>query len=65
MGKAKKEHRKKVAARNQRIKDGRRSFEKARSEYIQYLEKSKKETSDPNVIIPGINGPSVMPGPQI
>lgn len=66
MGKAAKDHRKKVAKRNQKIQENKRAFEKARNEYIQYLEKSKKETnSDPNVMIPGINGPSVMPGPQI
>ena len=67
MGKKSKEHRKKVAKRNQKIQQGMRAFEKARTEYMEFLEKSKKESnnSGENLAIPGVNSPTIMPGPQI
>lgn len=67
MGKRSKEHRKKVAKRNEKIKNNTKSFEKARNEYMEFLkQKAEKEAAEKNQQnIPGVNGPSIFNGPQI
>lgn len=68
MGKKSKEHRKKVAARNQKIQQHRKSIENAQRKFIMDLiEKEKKaglfDNNQPPVPVPS-NDP-IIEGPQI
>lgn len=68
MGKKAKEHRKKVAARNQKIQQQRKSIENAQRKFIMDLiEKEKKvglfDNNQPPVPVPS-NDP-IIEGPQI
>lgn len=70
MGKNKKEHRKKVAKRNESIKVQQKKLEKAKENFLAELIEREKVAGkfDNNVsAIPGVNGPIIDlgQGPQI
>lgn len=69
MGKNKKEHRKKIAKRNESIKLQQRKFEKARENFIAEIIEREKAAGkfDNNTQIPGVSGPLIDlgEGPQI
>ncbi len=70
MGKAKKEHRKKVAKRNDRIKQTKNTYMKAQRRFIEDLIKKEQESGkfdNPTLIpgIAGIDGPQITDGPQL
>jgi hypothetical protein len=79
MGKNAKEHRKRVAKRNEQIKQQKRKMEKAQQEFLMKLieaEKQKGSFNSPVMPMPGFEGPNLgMPidnstfnptvGPQI
>jgi hypothetical protein len=70
MGKKAKEHRKKVAARNQKIKQQQKSIQNAQRKFIMDLIEREKQAgafeNNPliNPTLPGVDGP-VIEGPQI
>lgn len=70
MGKKAKEHRKKVAARNQKIKQQQKSIQNAQRKFIMDLIEREKQAgafeNNPliNTPLPGVDGP-VIEGPQI
>ena len=68
MGKKAKEHRKKVAARNQRIKHQQKSIENAQKKFLlDLIEREKKAgafENNPTFTSPGVDGP-IIEGPQI
>lgn len=72
MGKNKKEHRKKVAKRNESIKLQKKKFEKAKENFIAEIIEREKAAGkfDNNTqvpVIPGVSGPLIDlgQGPQI
>jgi hypothetical protein len=70
MGKNRKEHRKKVAKRNERLKQEKNAYMKAQKNFIEELIRREKESGkfdNPTTIpgIPGVDGPQVIEGPQI
>ena len=71
MGKNKKEHRKKVAKRNEAIKLQQKKFEKAKENFIsELIEREKaagKFDNNQSSVIPGVSGPVIDlgQGPQI
>lgn len=68
MGKKAKEHRKKVAKRNEIIKQQQHRLKKAQEDFLKQLIEREKSAGkfDNNQVIPGINGPDIMlDGPQI
>lgn len=74
MGKAAKEHRRKVQARNGRIKQQKEKVQKMQKDFIMNLIKQEQEKgmfeNNPNISpIPGLNGPAVdtttIEGPSI
>ena len=66
MGKAKKEHRKKVAKRNERLKNEKNAQMKMQRKFIEELIRREKESGkfDNPVAVPGLDGP-LLDGPQI
>jgi hypothetical protein len=75
MGKIDKEHRKKVAKRNEQIKQQKRKMEKAKQDFLMNIieaEKQKGSFNSPVMPMPGFEGPNlgipsvpVVSGPQI
>ena len=75
MGKRTKEHRKKVAKRNEQIKQQKRKMEKAQHDFLMQLieaEKQKGQFNSPVMPMPGFEGPTlgvpsapIVSGPQI
>jgi len=75
MGKAAKEHRKKVQARNSRIKQEKEKVQKMQKDFIMNLIKQEQEKgmfeNNPSVLptTPGLNGPTIdtttIEGPSI
>ena len=62
MGKKAKEHRKKVAKRNEQIKQQKRKIEKAQQEFLMKLieqEKQKRAFNSPVMPMPGFEGPNL------
>ncbi len=62
MGKLKKEHRKRVARRNEEIKQQKRKIEKAQKEFLMNLieqEKQKGAFNSPVMPMPGFEGPNL------
>jgi ABC-type Fe3+-citrate transport system substrate-binding protein len=67
MGKKEKEHRKKVAKRNEEIKSMQKKLQKAQQDRIMQMierENAEGKFDNPMVSIPGISGPAID-GPQI
>jgi hypothetical protein len=68
MGKNKKAHRKKVALRNEKLKQQKSSQLKMQRKFVEELIKREKQNGkfDDNVnVIPSIDGPQIFDGPQI
>jgi hypothetical protein len=73
MGKAAKEHRKKVQARNNRINQQKQKVQKMQKDFIMNLIKQEQEKgmfeNNPSITpIPGLNGPAIdttIEGPSI
>lgn len=70
MGKAAKEHRKKVQARNAKLKQQKGKVEKMKREFIMNLIKQEQEKGmfENNPTIPSIDGPAIdttLEGPSI
>lgn len=67
MGKNKKEHRKKVAKRNEKIKQQKNAYMKMQHKFVEELIKRERESGkfDNPSGLPNIDGPQILDGPQI
>lgn len=70
MGKNSKEHRKKVAKRNEKLKQQKNAYMKEQRKFIEELIRREKESGkfdNPTTIpgLPGVDGPQIADGPQL
>ena len=66
MGKAKKEHRKKIQKRNEKIKQDQSRMEKLKRAFFQQIMKERESgVFNNNQPVVGVDGPNISEGPQI